>query len=361
MKGKSKKAFSHNVEVEMKSGKPQNQALAIAYSLKKRKKMAKGGPVEESASNEKRPMPDQRAADAKMVSHNSGKKPLVDSDWTDNPTVRQAQNKPRIMPLKHPSMVPSNGFSTRMYDKEGNLMESIKPNNGPQQQPEKNYDEKGPNRQGPDMKDLHMKMMAEGGEIDDDSQDQEPDHQEGIPKRRKLRPLNPGQERQKPLYDTSSYAEGGEINGIVSMEDAEEDQEPHIAVGQESYMHPSEDEYMSGEMEPQYAEGGEIDSMEQPQPEADEERHSSIAAAVMSRMKRMAEGGQVDIEENNEEHPNSFYERNEDAALKENMDSAFMDMTQPDDSNEMGDEREMKRSDRHDRVGQVLKRIRSRR
>jgi hypothetical protein len=30
-KGKSKKAFSHNVETEMKAGKPQKQAVAIAY------------------------------------------------------------------------------------------------------------------------------------------------------------------------------------------------------------------------------------------------------------------------------------------------------------------------------------------
>ena len=48
--GKSKKTFKHNVEVEMKSGKPQDQALAIAYSIKRKagpKKMAAGGMVDE--------------------------------------------------------------------------------------------------------------------------------------------------------------------------------------------------------------------------------------------------------------------------------------------------------------------------
>lgn len=35
MKGKSKKAFSHNVETEMNAGKPQKQAVAIAYSEKR--------------------------------------------------------------------------------------------------------------------------------------------------------------------------------------------------------------------------------------------------------------------------------------------------------------------------------------
>jgi hypothetical protein len=35
-KGKSKEAFSHNVETEMAAGKPQKQAVAIAYSEKRR-------------------------------------------------------------------------------------------------------------------------------------------------------------------------------------------------------------------------------------------------------------------------------------------------------------------------------------
>ena len=36
LKGKSKKAFSKNVETEMDEGKPQKQALAIAYDVKRR-------------------------------------------------------------------------------------------------------------------------------------------------------------------------------------------------------------------------------------------------------------------------------------------------------------------------------------
>ncbi len=49
MKGKSEKAFSHNVSAEMHAGKPQKQSLAIAYSLKRKaaKKMAHGGEVDE--------------------------------------------------------------------------------------------------------------------------------------------------------------------------------------------------------------------------------------------------------------------------------------------------------------------------
>ena len=44
--GKSKKAFSHNVAAEMHAGKPQDQAVAIAYSQKRKAEYkADGGEV----------------------------------------------------------------------------------------------------------------------------------------------------------------------------------------------------------------------------------------------------------------------------------------------------------------------------
>lgn len=45
IKGKSHNAFVSNVEAEVAAGKPQKQALAIAYSIKRRSKV-KGGTVE---------------------------------------------------------------------------------------------------------------------------------------------------------------------------------------------------------------------------------------------------------------------------------------------------------------------------
>lgn len=38
IKSKSKKAFKENVRKEMKAGKPKKQALAIAYSVKRKSK-----------------------------------------------------------------------------------------------------------------------------------------------------------------------------------------------------------------------------------------------------------------------------------------------------------------------------------
>jgi hypothetical protein len=40
-KGKSKKAFSQNVAIEVKAGKPVKQAVAIAYSVKRKGKKKK--------------------------------------------------------------------------------------------------------------------------------------------------------------------------------------------------------------------------------------------------------------------------------------------------------------------------------
>ena len=50
----SKKAFGHNVEAEMHAGKPQKQALAIAYSEKRQ--AAKKHVTHKRAANNKKDM-----------------------------------------------------------------------------------------------------------------------------------------------------------------------------------------------------------------------------------------------------------------------------------------------------------------
>lgn len=47
IKGKSEKSFEHNLKTEMKHGKPQDQALAIAYAMKRKamQKKAEGGEI----------------------------------------------------------------------------------------------------------------------------------------------------------------------------------------------------------------------------------------------------------------------------------------------------------------------------
>lgn len=65
MKSKSKGAFEHNVKAEMNAGKDQKQALAIAYSVKRRaKKMNKGGMVDMDDMS----MPEQHMSDDHLLS-----------------------------------------------------------------------------------------------------------------------------------------------------------------------------------------------------------------------------------------------------------------------------------------------------
>jgi len=45
IKSKSKEAFSKNIKAEIKAGKPQKQAVAIAYAVKRSVKKSDGGDV----------------------------------------------------------------------------------------------------------------------------------------------------------------------------------------------------------------------------------------------------------------------------------------------------------------------------
>lgn len=217
LSGKSKKAFEHNIKTEMSHGKPQDQALAIAYSMKrKKKKMAKGGEVNESAVTEQRPMPEETDKDASMVSRNDAKKPLVDSQWVGQPTVEQAR-KPSRTPLKHPKMVPSNVFSTRLRDQEDDLMESASP--GPYgAQPPQVLDEEDADKQGPSVPALEMKMMADGGMIDEEDESPEEEEEE-IEHAASI-----AAEIMARRHIKDMYAEGGEIHSHDSIYSDDSDQ-----------------------------------------------------------------------------------------------------------------------------------------
>lgn len=91
------------------------------------------------------------------------------------------------------------------------------------------------------------------------------------------------------------------------------------------------------------AEGGEI------------MKRKSMIDAIMDK-KRYANGGQVDIGSNNEEQPNSYYEQNEDYALKENYDETMESMSQPTDSNE---HRPDITKDEYDMIDAIRRKIKS--
>ncbi len=94
-----------------------------------------------------------------------------------------------------------------------------------------------------------------------------------------------------------------------------------------------------------------------------DEHYDSIADAIMRKRqaKKMADGGGVDS--NDEETPamlSPFDDENAEAAMKENYGPQGQFHDQPEDSNEMGDEREDETSDKHDMVSAVRKKMKMR-
>lgn len=398
MQKKSKKAFEHNVKAELSAGKPQPQALAIAYSVKRKpkKKMAEGGEI--SAKSEKRPMPENRYDDSKMVSRNSGNKPPKDDNWLDQPTVKQAQandNKGKRLPIKRPSMVPTNAFSTRLYDEEGNLQESAKP--GPYgAQPPKHDDEEGADRQGPkvrDMADEHStgrKPYAKGGKIErGDSQSH------NINKRTSMEPADHGiqQEERDEERDLQAHASPSEDEGSMDAHSRNEegpDRHGHDVRDMEEPHNEDQDKIYG------FADGGEIgrspdDSEDQPEHEEEEEHHNSIAAAIMARRERlhaeidsgahdmdeavrMAEGGilshdsiysddssQADLSRNHDEDANEEDQLSFNALRKENYNDSDLDIDGNIDSAQHGDSEEKDSENKHGMIYSIRRKMSSRR
>lgn len=111
---------------------------------------------------------------------------------------------------------------------------------------------------------------------------------------------------------------------------------------------------------PMMAKGGAVAPMSASM-DADE-HYDSIADAIMAKKRKakMAEGGMVDIDENAEEssaNPNTYDDQNELAAMKENYDSDMDGISQPMDSNEMGDE--LSDEDSHDMVSMIRKKMKT--
>jgi len=402
MPGRSKKAFSKNVATEMEHGKPQPQALAIAYSVKrkagKRHKMAEGGSI--SAKTEKRPMPDQSTDSKAMVSRNSGNKAPSHDSWIDNSTVTQAQsnNGRMVKPIKRPSMVPTNAFSTRLYDEEGNLQKSASP--GPYgEQPPKHDDELDAKKMGsnPDMADEHSTRKkpyrkeienqysedesspdmrrniggyAKGGEVEA----QDYDHKAKNKYEDDLLDLPPSEDEGLEMADSHNEADRDMEGKGPDMEEPHNDEESKVYG---------------------YARGGEVS----PHDEEQEEHHDSIAAAIMARRERlhaeidsgahdldeavrMAEGGEIleksgrilshgsmdsddsdqaDLSRNHDEDANEEDQASFNALRKENYNDSNLDVENPSDSGETGDEREDREENKLDTVSAIRSKMKSRR
>lgn len=437
MKKKSQKAFEHNLKAEMHAGKPQPQALAIAYSVKRRAKKASGGKVqsgspdmnmaeggrisyegtagnpqprpdkgfgaiitraeggEVSAANERRPMPDNRYDDSKMISKNSGKKSPKSDNWLDQPTVAQAQsnNGRKVLPIARPKMVPSNSFSTKLYNKEGMLEESAKP--GPYgEQPEADMNEQGPKRQGPkvrDMEDEHStkaKPYAKGGEIEQSDKKHPLSKYEDD-----LLDIPPSEDEGSSMAHSENEMDAdGHGDDVPDMEDEHSTgRKPYAKGGDIQYEEAMDNEDHDTEMNPAHDEHSADDSEMQPEDEEREEHHNSIAAAIMARkdrkalqmsdsdmdeMIRLYEGGEImerrgkiksrdsiysddsdqaDLSRNADEDANEEDQLSFNALEKENYSESegLRQLDSPMDSAQHGDDEERDSEDKHDMISKI--------
>lgn len=340
LKSASKKALQENIESEMKANPGADkraQNLAIAFSTqraaKKRKKMAKGGSVENesSAKYESRPSPDKDYNDSSSISRNSGDKSLKNSDWLDRSTVEQAQ-RPSPHKLSRPEQRGSDSFSSRHkseIDKDNDRLASEQPES-PDSQPSKSHDEEGADRHGPDLSDNERQhnnrrpAYARGGRVDMEPQDHDLQLMEREDELDMQDRLAPGEHGEQPKRGYDEESSPMRESGIDRSK-------PH-----------SRD--LASAM---YAKGGEVN------PEL-EQSVLTLADKIME--KRMyADGGMVDLDEESEEHPNKYYDLNIEAAGKEQYDDEQLS-SQPLDSNEKGDSIEHDKHDMIDKIRAKMKR-----
>lgn len=383
IQSRSKKAQSKNIETEMHAGKPQDQAIAISYAVKRKnakKKMAEGGMAyrDDSAKTERRPMPNNVDNSQAMVSRNQGDKPPMNDSWTSRVTVEQAQ-KPSKTKLSRPQIVKGGTFATRDLSAEEESLPSNIPPTSPDEQPNSEMDEQGANRQGPrlhDMEDEHStsrKPYAKGGRVQDSDYDASPNKYMDD-----LTDLPPSEDEGSSMADSKDEMgqdrQGPEIHDNEAPHSEHSLQFDDVTEDEHQYNNTAED-----------MDGSPLDSNSQPRDEAAEMHHASVAAAVMAKMDRekednmsgmpgypvnMARGGEIlsedsmetsddtrsDLSRNHDEDANMEDKSSFDALRKENYNDSNLDIDQPEDSGEHG--RKIM-SDLHDNIDDIIAHMRA--
>jgi hypothetical protein len=311
---------------------------------------------------------------------NEGNKASKNDDWSSDVTIKQAQ-KPSPTKLSQPKLKGSDAFSGRnrqMRDDENDLGDSIYPETDKAQpiQRDNEYDAVKSGNKVPDMERQHNNKKAP---YQQNSESQYAQDEASADMKKKQSPLGRYAKGGPIMQPKDNHDELEERMDEGDLMDSLSPSGPHNKQPQKwrneldaDSSNPNaldmEREHSNGRKP--YADGGMLDD------EMEEERHDSIAAAIMAKRDRMhamidsgamdednavhgyADGGQVDLDLNSMEQPNAYYPRNEDEVLKENYDSDFKDVSQPEDSNEKGDDID---SDSHDHIDEMRRRMKSRR
>lgn len=335
IKGKSDKAFSKNVKTEMHHGKPQKQALAIAYATKRAaQRKAKGG----------------------MITPDAPSTPMPKMDKVKQPNKKNRPHQYQGHEYKGRQGAP--GQYKYSYAEGGYVSES-------------DHD--------------HLHEQEKHMRSDD------PAHVEAKYGKRE----QPSEIVHE--YEDNTYSQGGAVPYAPATDESTHEDEHeremmdefapgrHMSEGQHGSTHVDthEDEHerdmMEEDMGGKYAHGGAVDFAPETHesPFADEEEHmdeeamlkenyeherpGSVADRIMR--KKYFKGGPVYTEEhedtvdhNPDEESNAFYRLDEIHDDDNYDDSQLSD--QPEDSNEHGDELE---SDKYDHIQEIRRRMKSRR
>lgn len=407
IKSQIKKDGASHVEAEMHEGNPQPQALAIAYSVKRRAKKAKGGKVIEA-------QPDRQIHQKR---YEIGKETLSAEEHKN----KAKELKQSLHANLHPEKVKTRQAKIDYHEKEANRVYNAKGGRVTRHDNEKgihpesySHDKPGKSDRGEvirmtqspsfpkrikaqgkeDIKKEHeiimrempnpkLKGLAEGGRVQSTSI-----------KRPSMVPSNAFSAR---LRDEEDHLE-------QSAAPAPYDEQPPQQYNEEGPDRQGPSVHMEAphndEQEKAYAEGGHVeDSMDQPSDEAQEEHHNSIAAAIMAKKDRemrmnsdsdiddvvmMALGGEIleddqapnshesiysddsdqaDLSRNADEDANEEDQLSFNALRKENYSESegLQQLDSPDDSNLHGDSEESESENKHDKISAMRSRMSKRR
>lgn len=318
--------------------------------------------------------------DKNSISRNSGNKPAKNDSWTDNSTIKQAQanDSRRVMPIKHPKMVPQNAYSVRLRSEEDDLQSSSSP--GPYgSQPPKHDDEMDAKKQGsdPDMASQHNNKKKPYNKAIEDQYSQ--DMAEADMKRSNsyanggpvMEPEDDSIEHQEREYERQL-----QLRGAPSHDEGASDAHSRNEMGPNrkgpsvpdmEEAHSEHDEMYEDNMHRArpYANGGSVDE------EEEMEHAASLAAAIMAKRKHYARGGEImhesddnlsadsmesddsdqaDLSRNADEDANMEDQASFDALKKENYSESdgLDELDNPMDSAQHGDDREDNEEDIND-------------
>ena len=380
--GKSKKSFSKNVAIEMEAGKPQKQALAIAYNVKRkatRKKMADGGMAMKKESYPEVEKSKKTLEESKMISKPTPAPKLEDSVKS----LKDQQMMARGGKVGQGHMV-SKDQEPVHFKKNSKLGDEYEGDNKPNI-----HAGAKDNYSSPAMRDFMSNRM---NMVDKDTPQDSDEH---------TRPMSEyeGKEASDPLHGEikaryhhmkmmakggSVYGGKSEYDGVEHPHGLEEDDDQmrpssndymsdEWAGGPDmdhtgKYPHPSEHEYMSSRM-PAYSKGGHVEDehsqspehfIDEEESEAEREEHIlSLADKIRHKRKMMASGGEVTDHE--EEGPGTDQSFNIKAKKYNQEGSDSTIEHDPWESNEHGDEHEMEEENEHDMIDSIRKKLKAKR